>query len=275
MTTEFLINLSRVLAHSIVYESNDVPAGIANDFRNGIGFGTDIIGSELAGKPTIPQFIPTDLAAEQGKAITENINALPQAESLANSTNQFNINQIQSMLAQVIPGYASMTAGVSKNINDELSGKIPQDVSQQIQSSAASRAIGGGFAGSGMHGNLVARDLGLTSLNLTQQGINSAQSWLTTMNNINSPGMFNMASMFVTPAQQAAVTTANNAGQFQRDYASNMNDWQHSLGFAAGQDVMDTGSTVMSLLSSFMGGMGGGKGGGGGFQAGGGGAVGD
>lgn len=264
MNPEFLLNLSRVLAHTVVYEHNDVPEGVVNDFRAGIGFGTDIIGGLLAGKPNIPQFTPTDLGTEQSKAISENIASLPQAENLASQTNQFNINQIQSMLRQVIQGYDSMVGGVTRNINDELSGKIPADVSAAVQTSDAARALSGGFAGSGMHGNLVARDLGLTSLDLTQKGINTVQSWLMAMNSINAPGMFNLSNMFVSPMQQAQVTQQNNQGQFQRDYVSNMNDWQHSLGYYAGQDVMDTGATVMSMLSSFMGGMGGGGGGGGG-----------
>lgn len=237
----------------------------------GVGFGTDIIGGLLAGKPNIPQFTPTDLGAEQSKAIGENIASLPQAENLASQTNQFNINQIQSMLRQVIPGYDAMVGGVTKDINAELSGQIPADVSAAVQTSDAARALTGGFAGSGMHGNLVARDLGLTSLDLTQKGISTAQSWIASMNAINSPAMFNLSSMFVSPMQQAQITQENNMGQFQRDYVSNLNDWQHSLGYYAGQDVMDTGATVMSLLSSFMGGMGGGGGkggGGGGFMSG-------
>lgn len=220
----------------------------------GFGFGLDIASNALAGKPTIPEFIKTDLGAEQSKAISENLASLPGAENLASQTNQFNINQIQSMLRQVIPGYDSMVGGATKNIEDELSGRIPADVSAAVQTSDAARALSGGFAGSGMHGNLVARDLGLTSLDLTQRGISSAQSWIQSMNSINAPAMFNLSSMFVSPAQQASVTQANNMGQFQRDYVSNLNDWQHSLGVAAAQDLNDSMGTIMSLIGSFTGG---------------------
>lgn len=262
MNPEFLINLSLVLAHSVVYEKNDVPEGIDNNFINGVGFGLDVLSSLVSGKPTIPQFTPTNLGDEQAKAIQANITALPQDENLANQTNQFNINQIQSMLRQVIPGYDSLVNGASKSIEDELSGKIPADVAASLQTATAGRNIESGTSGTGFGANLTARSLGLTSLDLVNKGLSSAQAWLQTMNGINAPGMFNLSSMFITPTQQAAVTTANNTGQFQRDYVSNMNDWQHSIGYAAGQDIQDTGATVMSLLSSFMGGMGGMGGGG-------------
>lgn len=230
----------------------------------GFGFGTDIIGGLIAGKPSIPAWKTIDLGEQQTKAIQENQNSLPALENLASNTNSFNMEQLQSMLKSIIPGYDAITAGVSKDITSMVSGEIPADVSNAVQNSAAARALTGGFGGSGISGNLTARDLGLTSLDIMGKGISSAESWLSTVSNIASPQMFNMTSMFVTPQQQFQDTMENQTQQFQRDYVSNLNDYQHSLGVYAANDIQDSFSTAMSLVGSFMGGMGGGSGGGGG-----------
>lgn len=227
-------------------------------------FGFDMIGGLLANKPNLPQFQQIDLGAEQAKSVTANTSNLPGLENLASQTNQFNINQIQSMLRQVIPGYDSMVGGATKNIQDELSGRIPADVSAAVQTSDAARALSGGFAGSGMHGNLVARDLGLTSLDLTQRGISSAQSWLQSMNAINSPGMFNLSSMFVSPAQQAAITQYNNTGQMQHDWAQTQLDSAYDPMNLLAQSFNNENSRIDSMVGSLAGKAAGGAGGGGG-----------
>jgi hypothetical protein len=218
------------------------------------GFGLDIISNALAGKPSIPAWNTIDLGQQQTKAISENTASLPGLENLATQSNTFSLQQLQSMLTSIIPGYSDITAGVSKDISSMVSGQIPTDVSNQVQDNAAAKSLTGGFGGSGLSGNLTARDLGLTSLNLMGEGISSAESWLSTVSSIASPQMFNMSSMFVTPQQQFTDTMENQTQQFQRDYVSNLNDWQHSLGYAAGQDVMNTGNTLLSMFSGIMGG---------------------
>lgn len=234
----------------------------------GFGFGSDILGSLIAGKPSIPAWKTIDLGEQQTKAIAENTAALPALENLTTQTNTFNMQQLQSMLKSIIPGYDSITQGVSKDISSMVSGEIPTDVGNAVQNSAAARALTGGFGGSGLSGNLTARDLGLTSLDIMGKGISSAEAWLSTVSNISSPAMFNMSSMFVSPQQQFQDTMENQTQQFQRDYVSNLNDYQHSLGVAAAQDIQDSFSTAMSLFGSFMGGMGGGGSKGGGFNPG-------
>lgn len=230
----------------------------------GFGFGTTAIAGLLEGKPTIPAFNQIDLGTSQQKAIKNNISALPGAEELATQTDQFGLDQVEKMLSQTIPGYDAIKAGVSGDIASMVSGEIPKDVSSAVESSDAARAIGGGFAGSGTARNLVARDLGLTSLDLTSKGIGAASAWLTTMAKINEPGQLNLSSMFITPGQQQAADVEERDSKFQHDYVSNMNDWQHSFGFLAGQDLRDTANTIGQLLSSYMGGAAGGGGGGGG-----------
>lgn len=227
------------------------------------GFGIDMITNLIGGKPSIPAWNNITLAGQQADAINENISSLPQLENLASQTNQFGAEQIQKLLAQVIPGYQSLTSNAVGTIESELSGKVPTDVSEAIQSSDAAQALTGGFGGSGMLGHLTARDLGLTSLNLTQQGLNSAESWIRQMDAITMPSQFNISSMFVTPQQQFQDTFQNQEAQFQRQYASNMNDFDYSFRQAAAKDFNSTANTVLSLAESYLGGGMGGMGGGG------------
>lgn len=206
----------------------------------------DLLTNLLAGKPNIPTWNTVDLGQQQTKAVTQNQNSLPALETLAGGVNTFNLSQLSQALQTMIPGYDALTKGASANIESELAGKIPQDVSDALQNSDAAKALTGGFGGSAMAGDLTARDLGLTSLQLTQQGTSAAQSWITSMGQLTQPSLFNLTSMFVTPQQQFADTMENQGAQFQRDYVSNMNDWQHSEGAAAAGDISSLGG-VMSI----------------------------
>lgn len=224
------------------------------------GFGTDLIPGLIAGKPVIPAWNTVDLGQQQTKAISENQNSLPSLETLASGTNTFNLQQLTQALQTMIPGYDALTKGAASNIESELAGKIPQDVSDAIQNSDAAKALTGGFGGSSFGGNLTARDLGLTSLQLTQQGTSAAQSWITSMGQLTQPSLFNLTSMFVTPQQQFEDTMSNQEMQFQRDYVSNMNDYQHSFKKLLADDVQGTANTLLSMFGgSMFGGMGGGS----------------
>ena len=178
------------------------------------GFLSGIFGS----KPSVPTLPSLNLPAEQQKALAANIQALPGAEQIAGQVDLFNQQQIDQMLENVIPNYKAITGQVSQNIAALTAGQIPSDVSAAVQQSAASRAVGGGFAGSEAQRNLVARDLGLTSLDLTQRGLASAESWMRTASSIYEPGMFNVSSMFITPAQQASFDVEERNAQFQRQW---------------------------------------------------------
>lgn len=170
-----------------------------------MGLFGDLIQSAMGGfpsKPNVPAWQNLSLSNAQTQAIAANQAALPASQGLVSGVNQFTRDQIQQMLEQAIPGFQKIAGSASSTISDLLAGKIPGDVQQAVQSASAARAVGGGYGGTGMHSNLVARDLGLTSLDLTGKGLSSAQSWLQTMNSIYSPGMMNVSSMFISPMQQ-------------------------------------------------------------------------
>ena len=166
------------------------------------------------------------------------------------------------MLEGAIPGYSKIVGGVSGNIESLLKGELPTDVSQAVQSNAATRSLEGGYGGSGASKSLVARDLGLTSLDLTQKGIGSAQSWMQTMNSLFSPGEINVSSMFVTPEQMFNADMSNQQNKWGTQWLKNQVNAMPDPATAA--ISKDLGGAVDSLASSILGGGGSSSGGGGG-----------
>lgn len=177
----------------------------------------DLFGS----KPNVPAAPIVNLGDSQKNAIANNTAALPADEALVSKSNQFSQQQITQMLQSIIPGYSGMVTTASGNISDELAGKVPSDVSSAVQNSDAARALGGGYAGSGAHGNLVARDLGLTSLDLTQKGLSSFEDWTKMSDSLYQPSQMNVSSMFVTPGQEYQAEETNATNKFQTQWMSN------------------------------------------------------
>lgn len=181
------------------------------------GFLSALVGS----KPVVPTLSTLNLSTEQQKALTANLQALPGSEQIASQVDLFNQQQINQILESVIPNYQAITGQVSSNIQSLTQGQIPTDVSQAVQRSDAAQAVAGGYSGTQAETNLTARDLGLTSLDLTQQGLASAEGWMKTASSIYQPGMFNVSSMFVSPEQMASFDVGQEQMQFQQQWMSN------------------------------------------------------
>jgi len=227
-------------------------------------FGSELIGGLIAGKPDMPAFDQIDPAQEQTKAISGNQSSLAGIEKLAAGVNTFNQQQIDQMLSSAIPGFQGLKANVSGKIESMVNGELPADVSAAVMRSTAAKGMGLGVggAGTGMGRNLVARDLGLTSLDLTQKGIDSAQTWMKTVASIEQPGMFNVSSMFLTPEQTMQQDTSERNAKFQHDWNSNMLDWQSSPGYLMNQQIQSDSSMITSMAGSVAGKAAGGGGGG-------------
>lgn len=200
--------------------------------------------SDLYGrKPVVPELPTVDLGAEQKKAVSENLAIAPEAAKLAT----FSQEQITKMMEMAIPGFSGMRSQISGNISALLRGEIPLDVSQEVKRQGAGRALTGGFGGTGAASNLVARDLGLTSLGLTREGLNSAESWMREMEQLYSPSQALFTGMFISPAQQFAATTQERNMQFQRNWLQNQ--------IAAAPDPTTRGlyDTTMEIVSDVLG----------------------
>jgi hypothetical protein len=99
-----------------------------------------------------------------------------------------------------------------------LRGEISPEISAQVQRSTAGRALSGGFgAGSGFGRKLTARDLGLTGVQIQNQGLAQAQNFIQQQRAFGMVQPFSVSSMFITPAQRINALSQQNQQQYNRD----------------------------------------------------------
>jgi len=182
--------------------------------------GTSLLGGLLSkgSKPKIPELKPIDFAGEQQKAIQQNIASLEPATELAQKTTAAEQSQLEQQLRRAIPGYDQLVQQASKNIGSALRGELSPDVAAQIQRSTAGRALAGGFGGaSGFGRALTARDLGLTSLQVQNQGLAQAQNFIQQQRAYGMTQPFSVSSMFITPAQRVGVMQQQQQAMYNRN----------------------------------------------------------
>ena len=220
-------------------------------------------GAMSAGKKVrVPEYQKVDIEGEQNKAIGQNLKSLPQSAELAAKTASADQDTLTSLLRRAIPGYDQMLQQSSSNINAQLRGEIPTDVSNAVLRSGAARALGSGLGGGSALGrNMTLRDLGLTSMGQQQTGLQNAMAFI---QNQKATGMVNpmsAGSMFVSPQQRMAIRERENAAQFNRDLmAAQVRAQPDPMMAAIGGALSSAGGGMMG--GGMMGG--GGKGGGGG-----------
>lgn len=227
-------------------------------------------------KPDLPGLERIDLQEQQRKSVLGNQTLLPELQNLGTQVNKYNQAEALRMRRESLPGYENMLGKTSELIQSQLAGEVPQDVQDLVQNQAAARSLGGGYGGSSMAKALQARDLGLTSYGITQQGLASADRWLRTGSQFLTAPTFDVTSAFVTPMQQTSFAVNERNTRWNYQWFKNQLDaqpepWQQAL------DQMFTNSeTLGGLLSSGSTGSFGGQMGGaaaGGAAAGGGGAL--
>ena len=95
---------------------------------------------------------------------------LPQASSIAKEVTKGDEASLMDELNQAIPGYSTGQAGRTANANALIAGQLPQGVADQVNRASNARALAGGYGFSPRAEGLSARDLGLTTLDLQNQG---------------------------------------------------------------------------------------------------------
>jgi len=200
-----------------------LPAGLGSVLG---GSGLSAVGGLLGGlfgakKVKVPELKPIDFAGEQRQAIQQNIASLEPATELATKTTAAEQGVLEAQLRRAIPGYDQLIQQAGKNIGANLRGEVSQDVASQLQRSAAGRALGGGFgAGSGMGRALSARDFGLTSMQIQNQGLNQAQNFIQQQRMFGMAQPFSVSSMFITPNQRIGFMQQQQQAQYARDMAA-------------------------------------------------------
>jgi hypothetical protein len=187
------------------------------------GAGISAAGSLLGGlfggkKPKVPELKPIDFAKEQQQAIQQNIASLESATDLAKRTTAAEQSQLETQLRRAIPGYDQLVAQASKTIGSRLRGEVDQDIQSQLQRSVAGRAVGGGFKESeGIRTNLLARDFGLTAMQIQNQGLAQAQNFIQQQRAFGMVQPFSVSSMFITPAQRIGAIQEQQSRMYGRD----------------------------------------------------------
>jgi hypothetical protein len=203
-------------------------------------------------KPKVPTFREIDTGTAQKTAIANNEAALPGAQKLASGVNLFNQTELLNMLKRGIPGYEEIQESESEAILSLLRGELPD--ANQIATKSAARAVGLGISGSDAGGNLSMRDLGIASLAATEAGLSAADRWLKTSESMTNPGLFNVASMFISPAQQIATEQSERNSKFNVDWLGAQIDAQPSYLEQQAMGTLDYFDSLgKSILSSYVG----------------------
>jgi hypothetical protein len=212
----------------------------------GIGAGISTLGNLMKKKVNAPGYKPIDTGEEIKTATAANLNVLGQAEELASRVNEGAQERLLRSLQAAVPGFENIVGQTSENIQANLAGQIPEDVQRAIQRAGASRAVASGVSGSQFGRNLTARDLGLTSLQLMNQGVQQSNQFLANARqNLTAP-QFDVSNMFVSPAQQLQVTAQNRANQYNAEWLqrqlSAAQSWQTIVGGGLNQFGQSLGS---------------------------------
>lgn len=218
----------------------------------------------LSDKPKVPEFKTVDFGQESADMLRENQANLPAAAQFAEKFNRLSSDQLNAALERMLPGYAGLRDKTTSNISSMLRGELPSDVENLINRQAAERGVSTGTSGSGFSEAGAVRNLGLTSLNLIQQGLDSAARWIEST--ASRTPVYNMANAFVPIQQRVNLRAQENQFKFQRDWLKNqiaavpwgIEGWAINLA----DRIESIGYQVVSSYAG--GGMGGGGGGGGG-----------
>lgn len=162
-------------------------------------------------KPKAPELKPVDVNATQKATVSGNAANFADIAQLATQVNTFNQDQLNALIDRALPGARQQ---IQENLSSQLRGEIPKDVQSAIFRGIAERTAGGNaFGGGGFTRNVTARDLGLTSLDITNKALSSAESWLAKA----TAPQFDVTSMFFTPQQRLAQENLQQERQYQND----------------------------------------------------------
>jgi len=196
-----------------------------------------LIGKSKA-RSQYPMWNKMDLGSEVNAAAKTNEQNLEANKALVQKANTFNQDQLTAMLEKAMPGYAALQKQQSGLISDMLSGKLPQGTVDEINRSSAAYGVSSGTKGSQFAGYRGLRQLGIASMQYAQQGLSAADRWIARTTQTGMAQPISVASMFVSPMQQAQWDLNQNVMQHESrlgkwSLGNSALDWQVALQSAA------------------------------------------
>jgi hypothetical protein len=149
-----------------------------------------------------------------GSVYRDAISSAPINE-LSDFSTQLNVSssaELQRLLNESIPGYSDIQSQRSANTLAQLQGELPEDVQRSVYQSSVARALGGGYGGSPAARNLALSDLGLTSLEMQQLGMQNASNLISSTPMIDP---VTAGSLMISPQDVLALRTNERAMRMQ------------------------------------------------------------
>ena len=169
-------------------------------------------------KVVVPEFKRVDQTAEQEKAIRANLANFESAASLAAKTASADQATLLGQLRKAIPGYDQIVQQISQNIQAQTRGEISPDVADAWTRSSAARAFASGVGpASGMGRALTARDFGLNTMQVQQQGLQSGLNFIQSQRQAAMAPVMSVSSMFMSPQQRIGIMAQENQSEFNRN----------------------------------------------------------
>lgn len=182
---------------------------------------------------TIPGVEPLDPIVQARRAMEYNEQVYPRIAAQATlygilqsgATNRFTFDQFDRYLEDVTPGFRDLQAKQTDQVQSFLRGEVPADVQELVAIRSAEAARNAGVGLGGRAANISARDLGLTSTDLVDRGIQFSEQIQARTQDVtarllaptadmiaNNQGLLASGSM-VTPSYVASVEQQNQANQ--------------------------------------------------------------
>lgn len=209
------------------------------------GAALGLAGSLMKKGAKIPAYQKVDQTQEQQDAIAANIASFDQAKALADQTTAADQDRLDAMLARTIPNYKQLISGSSNAIQNMIAGNLPMADQNVIMRKAAERGGGLGLAGSAAGRNLTARDLGLSSFQMTQAGLNNFNTFSSNMRQNFMVNPMSTSSMYVSPSQRISNAIQENQFAYQAAVGKAQSDAANSLGSRLGGFASSVGGMMM------------------------------
>ena len=205
--------------------------------------------------PTAASFSAAQQAQEKnllGSAYDPN-SSLGFAQQFANAGTKQNIN----LQNKVTPGSSAQRELAQQQLNSYIQGQIPQDVQQNINRQVAQN-LGGGFnlfSGGGQAPQNFARNIGQTSLGLSQFGLSAAPTWQQLANSmVVSPATGAQVGLMAGQLGNQQVLGASGIGMqnAENQYQAGYNQWagQNAQNQQAIQSGISGANAATNLLNS-------------------------